>query len=193
VVEAAYSDLVLLQGSVSDPVNLDENRLVMIKLREHLPVALKPLEEVREQIVSTLGDNLARENARAKATGLLNALQAGEGELEALAADAGLEFGRHESVNRNAFEPDATLVQEVFRLQAPAEGEVVETVLPTAGGFAVVELETVVPGALEGDALLAQQQYQRVIANGFASQEGAAMMKQLRAAADIEIFEDRIK
>ena len=33
VVEAAFSDLVLLQGSVSDPVNLDENRLVMIKLK----------------------------------------------------------------------------------------------------------------------------------------------------------------
>ncbi|MBT8071175.1 MAG: hypothetical protein KJO80_12135, partial [Gammaproteobacteria bacterium] len=69
----------------------------------------------------------------------------------------------------------------------------VQAVLPTSNGFAVVELETVVPGALEGDALLAQQQYERVIANGHASQEGSAMMKQLRAAADIEVFEDRIK
>jgi peptidyl-prolyl cis-trans isomerase D len=193
VVEAAYSDLVLLQGSVSDPVNLDENRLVMIRLREHLPVALKPLEEVQDQIVSTLRENLARENAKAIATGLADALQSGAGELETLSVDAGLEFGRHESIGRNAFEPDATLVQEVFRLQAPAEGETVQAVLPTSNGFAVVELETVVPGALEGDALMAQQQYERVIANGYASQEGSAMMKQLRAAADIEVFEDRIK
>ena len=49
VVEAAFSDLVLLQGSVSDPVNLDENHLVMVRLKEHLPVALKPLEEVRDE------------------------------------------------------------------------------------------------------------------------------------------------
>ena len=193
VVEAAYSDLVLLQGSVSDPVNLDENRLVMIRLLEHLPVALKPLEDVREEIIATLSENLARENAKAIATGLADALRSGDGELETLAVDAGLEFGRHESVGRNAFEPDATLVQEVFRLQAPAEGETVQAVLPTSNGFAVVDLETVIPGALEGGALLAQQQYERVIANGFASQEGSAMMKQLRAAADIEIFEDRIK
>lgn len=193
VVEAAYSDLVLLQGSVSDPVNLDENRLVMIRLREHLPVALKPLEEVRDQIVATLSENLARENAKAIATELADALQAGESDLETLAADAGLEFGRHESVTRNAFQPDVTLVQEVFRLQAPEEGETVQAVLPTGSGFAVVELESVVPGVLEGGTLLAQQQYERVIANGFASQEGAAMMKQLRAAADIEIFEDRIR
>ncbi len=64
VVDAAFSDLVLLQGSVSDPINLDENRLVMIRLKEHLPVALKPVEEVRDEIITTLSDNLARDNAK---------------------------------------------------------------------------------------------------------------------------------
>ena len=97
VVEAAFSDLVLLQGSVSDPVNLDENRLVMIKLKEHLPVALKPVEEVRDEIIATLSDNLARDNAKAKADELLAQLQAGESELETLATESGLEYGRHEA------------------------------------------------------------------------------------------------
>ena len=193
VVEAAFSDLVLLQGSVSDPVNLDENRLVMIRLREHLPVALKPLEEVRGSIITTLSDNQARDTANAKAQELLAELQAGEIEFETLATDADLTYGRHEAINRNSFVPDATLVKEVFRLPTPAENEKIQSVLPTTNGFAVVELESVVPGLLEGDALLAQQQYERVIANGSASQETSALMQQLRASADIEIFEDRIK
>ena len=47
MVKTAFSDLVLLQGSVSDPVNLSEDSLVMIKLKKHLPAALKPLDEVR--------------------------------------------------------------------------------------------------------------------------------------------------
>ncbi len=85
------------------------------------------------------------------------------------------------------------LVQEIFRLQSPAENEKVQIVLPTTNGFAVVELESVEPGVMEGEALLAQQQYERVIANGNASQETTALMKQLRATADIEVFEDRIK
>lgn len=193
VVQASFSDLVLLQGSVSDPVNLDENRLVMIRLREHLPVALKPLEEVRDSIITTLSDNQARDDANARALELLLVLEAGEIEFETLATDAGLTYGRHETTKRNAFVPDAKLVQEIFRLPTPAENENIKTVLPTTNGFAVVELESVEPGLMEGEALLAQQQYERVIANGSASQETSALMQQLRASADIEVFEDRIK
>ena len=40
---------------------------------------------------------------------------------------------------------------------------------------------------------MVQQQYERVIANGNASQENAALMRQLRTAAKIEVFEDRIQ
>ena len=193
VIEAAYSDLVLLQGSVSDPVNLDENRLVMIRLKEHMPVALKPLEDVRDEIVVTLSDNMAREIAETRASDLLAALQSGDQDFEALAVESGFEFGLHEAIKRNSIVPDVTLVQEVFRLQAPAEGSPVQTVLPTTAGFAVVELESVIAGELDGDVLLAQQQYERVLANTSASHEASALMRQLRASAVVEVFEDRIK
>jgi peptidyl-prolyl cis-trans isomerase D len=193
VVAAAFSDLVLLQESVSDPINLDENRLVMIKLKEHLPVALKPVEEVRDEIIATLTDNLARENANARADELLAALQGGDTELEALATESGLEYGHHEAVKRGSPIPDTMLVQEIFRLPAPPEGEMIEVVLPTSNGFAVVQLESVIQGKLEGSALLAQEQYERVISNGSASLENAALLRQLRASANIEVFEDRIR
>ena len=193
VVEAAFSDLVLLQGSVSDPVNLDENRLVMIKLKEHLPVALKPVEEVRDEIIATLRDNLARDNAKAQADAILASLQSGESELEALATEAGFEYGHHDGVKRGSPIPDTMLVQEVFRLPAPAEGGTVDAVLAAANGFAVVQLESVVQGEIESGPAFAQQQYERVIANGKASLETAALMRQLRNAADVEVFEDRIQ
>jgi len=193
VVEAAFSDVVLLQGSVSDPVNLDENRLVMLKLKEHLPVALKPVEEVRDEIIATLSDNLARDSANARAVELLAALQSGDSELEELVAESGLDYARHEEVKRNAFVPDAMLVQEIFRLASPLEGSPVEAVLPTTQGFAVVQLESVVRGQLDSGTLMVQQQYERVIANGNASQENAALMRQLRTAAKIEVYEDRIQ
>ena len=185
--------MVLLQGSVSDPVNLDENRLVMLKLKEHLPVALKPVEEVRDEIIATLSDNLARDSANARAVELLAALQSGDSELEELVAESGLVYARHEEVKRNAFVPDAMLVQEIFRLASPLEGSPVEAVLPTTQGFAVVQLESVVRGQLDSGTLMVQQQYERVIANGNASQENAALMRQLRTAAKIEVYEDRIQ
>ncbi len=193
VAAAAFSDLVLLQGSVSDPVNLDENRLVMIKLKEHLPVAVRPLVEVRDEIITTLSDKLARENAEAKANELLAALQTLDSDVETLATESGLEFGLHEEIKRNTTVPDTVLVQEVFRMKTPAAETTVREVLPTSNGFALVELASVVNGLLEGEQLLVAQQYARVIENGNASQETNAIMSQLRALADIEVFEDRIQ
>lgn len=193
VVEAAFSDLVLLQGSVSDPVDLGENRMVMVKLKEHLPVALRPLDEVRDEIVKTLADNLARENANASAKALLAELQTGERSLEAIATGSGLEYGRHELIRRNTSIPDTTLVSEVFRLAKPAEDTPIQAVLPTVNGFAVVELEAVVDGVLEGDAIMAKPQYERALANISASQEASAILRQLRVSAEVEVYEDRIK
>ncbi len=193
VAAASFSDLVLLQGSVSDPVNLDENRLVMIKLKEHLPVAVRPLAEVHDEIITTLSDKLARENAEAKANELLAALQTLDSDLEMLATESGLEFGLHEEIKRNTSVPDAILVQEIFRMKTPAAETTVQEVLPTSNGFALVELVSVVRGSLEGEQMLAARQYARVIENGNASQETNAIMSQLRAAADIEVFEDRIQ
>ena len=192
VVAAAFSDLVLLQESVSDPVNLDENRLVMIKLKEHMPVAVKPLEEVREDIITKLAENQALDNAEARAIELLSALQNGTHGLEALATEAGLEYARHEAIKRNSFVPDTILVKEIFKLQPPTEGEVSQAVLRRSNGFAVIELESVVDGELDQDSLLAQQQYERILANGRASQEAFALMRRLRSAAEIQVFEDRI-
>ena len=192
-IEAAFSDLVLLQGSVSDPINLDENRLVMIKLIEHFPVVLKPLEEVRDEIITTLGDNLSRDNAEARANELLASLQDGDSGLEALAIEAELDFSRHEALKRSSFVPDRLLLQEIFKLQKPVEDQVLQTVLPTGNGYAVIELESVVDGELEEGSPLAKRQYERVLANSTASQEAFAMMRQLRSNAEITIFEERIQ
>ena len=193
VVQTAFSDLVLLQGSVSDPVNLDENSLVMIRLKEHLPVALKPLAEVRDEIIATLASNLAHDQAEAEAKQILTSLESGESDMETLAAELGLEYSLQTDTSRKSTDPDVELVQEVFRLQAPAENDLLRTVLPASDGFAVVELTEVVDGVIDGEALFAMQQYERVIANGVASQETAAVLAQLRAAAEIEVFEDKIK
>jgi peptidyl-prolyl cis-trans isomerase D len=193
VLEAAFSDLVLLQESVSDPINLDENRLVMIRLKQHMPVALKPLEDVRDEITAQLADNLAIDLAKAQATELLSSLQAGLEGFEVIATTGGMEYVRHEAIKRNSFVPDALLVTEIFRLQPPATDTTVQVVLPTSNGFAVVELEQVVDGKLEMGALLEKQQFERVLANSTSSQESFALLRRLRSVADITVYEDRIK
>jgi len=66
-------------------------------------------------------------------------------------------------------------------------------VLPTSNGFAVVSLDFVEQGKLQDGALLAGQQYERLLANSSASHEAYGLIRQLRHYADVKVYEDRIK
>ena len=74
VVKAAFSELVLLQGTASDPIDLARNHIVMIRVKEHLPAAVRALGEVREQIIDNILADWAMDGAKARADQILASL-----------------------------------------------------------------------------------------------------------------------
>jgi peptidyl-prolyl cis-trans isomerase D len=191
VVSAAFSDLVLGQGSVSDPVDLGENHIVLVHLREHLPEALMPLEQVRDRVVESIRRQRALDAASATAQELLAALQAGE-DMQSLAEARELELVEAEAATRSSGDLDATLRDQLFLMEAPAEGGSVTQVLELDDGYAVVLLERVTDGTLGEEDALRKSGYQRRIANASASAESVGFLRMLRAQSTIEIFEDRL-
>jgi peptidyl-prolyl cis-trans isomerase D len=193
VVEAAFSELVMSQESVSDPIDLGDNHMVVIKLREHFPAALRPLDEVRDDIVMELRRQRASEAARAAADALLAELGAAGSDLDTLVADRALQVINVEAAKRTGTEPDPVVVSEVFKLQAPSEDAPVTAVVEAMDGFAAVVLQAVTRGELQQGSLFARQQFQRRVANAAASAETSAMLERLRRMAVIEIYEDRLQ
>ena len=63
VVREAFSDRVLADGGVSDPINISPNRVVAIQLDDHKPRANRPLEEVRTEVVARIQAEAARKAA----------------------------------------------------------------------------------------------------------------------------------
>ena len=84
------------------------------------------------------------------------------------------------------------MVQAVFRLPAPAEGESENAAVPASNGFALVTLNSVVDGALEEGALLGQQTYRRQMENIGAAVQNRALVQQLRSEANVQVFEDNL-
>jgi peptidyl-prolyl cis-trans isomerase D len=191
VVGAAFSDLVLAQGSVSDPVDLGENHIVLLRLKEHLPEALMPLEQVRERVVESVRRQRALDAASSTAQELLAALQAGQ-DMQSLAEARQLELVEAEAATRNSAELDATLRNQVFLMESPAEGGSVTQVVELENGYAVVQLDRVTDGTLGEDDALRKAGYQRRIANASASAEALGFLRMLRAQSTIEIYEDRL-
>jgi len=191
VVDAAFSDLVLLQGSVSDPIDLGPNHMVMLRDKEHIPAAVQPLEEVRDKVIAGLRQQRAGEAAKARADELLAALNGGQS-LADLSGGDGLQVQNVVDALRTTDVPDREVVQHVFTLAGPAEGETVNAVVPASDGYAVVALSAVKPGELTKDSLIGREQYRRQIANSSASYEAWALRRELRDAADIKVFEENL-
>lgn len=191
VVKAAFSDLVLIQHATSDPVDIGENHIVMILLKEHIPEAVHPLEEVRDQIVVRVRQERAMEAARATAETLLADVSAG-GDIAIIAEEAGLEFLTFEAATRNSPEIQAELKERLFRMDTPAEDVPLYEIVELPNGFAVVRLESVTDGVIGEDDLLRAQNYSRRISTTTASSEAYAFMRMLRSQSQIEIYEDRL-
>jgi len=191
VANAAFSDLVLAQGAVSDPVDLGVNHIVLLRLKEHLPEALQPLEDVRDQVTSSVKRQLELEAARAAADELLASLIAGSG-IQELAESAGLELVEAEAARRNSPEIDARLREHVFLMDYPGESGPVTAVVELDDGYAVVRLDSVKDGELAEEDALRSQAYSRRIAAATASSEALAFLRMLRAQSTIEVFEDRL-
>jgi len=191
VVNASFSDLVLAQGVVSDPVDLGENHIVMIRLKEHLPEAQLPLEDVREQIVEGVRNQRAMDAASARAEELLASL-AGGTTIEELAESAGLQLVEAEAAKRTDPGIDPSLRTGIFLMQAPGEAGPAMSVLEMNGGYAVVQLDSVKQGELSAEDVLRKQAYQQRIAAASANTEILGFIKMLRAQSEITVFEDRL-
>jgi len=191
VVKASFSDLVMLQGVVSDPVDLAENHMVMILMKEHLPEALLPLEEVRNRVVQSVLGQRAMDAAQFRANELLAQVSSGA-DLSVLSADNELELLADEAAIRNSPAVRSDLLQDLFLMEAPGEDGPVNEVLKLSDGYAVVQLQSVTDGVLAEEDVLKTQSYNRRISNATGSNEAYSFMRMLRSQSEIKVFEDRL-
>ena len=103
-------------GSNSDIITVDGDRAFVLRVSEHKPEAVKPLDEVKDQITALVKHNKAVQQAKLDAEKLLAELKAGKGD-EALKA-AGLSFGEAKTLSRTGQDP---ISQAAFTLSQPAK------------------------------------------------------------------------
>ena len=172
VVRAAFSDPVLVDGNVSDPVEIGPNHIVVVKLAEHRPRAPRPLDEVRGDIVARLRADAANQAAVAQAEALYQRLTQGTA-LDALAQELGTTVGSAAGVGRAAVDQDSALVAEVFRLARPGDRPRQGLVRLADGSHALVELIAVTDGDPKAVDASGRDSARLLLTQGAAGTEGA--------------------
>lgn len=146
VIDAAFASTVIEDGENSPLIEVGDGHAIVLRVTEHRPARLRPLDQVRAEAEAAARAEKAAALTADRGARLLEQLRAGA-EIAALARDAGLELVTPDPVGRSATGVPPALLRAVFRAPKPADGK------PAVGGlaldngvYAVYRLDAVLPG-----------------------------------------------
>jgi peptidyl-prolyl cis-trans isomerase D len=192
VLREAFSDPVLVEGTVSDPIEIAPGHSVVIRAVDHVPSAPQKLEDVREQVRVALIAERLKARGKEEADKALEQLKSGSA-LADVAKERGVDVQAADQVGRNGATVDPTIVQQAFSLPHPAgDKPSVGSVELPAGGYALISLREVKDGDPAATDAAARTALAEQLGQAFAGSEANAYVKALRKAATIEVVEERL-
>nr|WP_288355409.1 SurA N-terminal domain-containing protein [uncultured Pseudomonas sp.] len=182
VLQAAFSQEVMEDGSNSSAIELDPNTLVVIRVKEHRKPQQLELDQVADSIRAQLTKTRASEAAKAAGEQLVSDLRDGKAKPE------GAEWQVVEAATRNQDGVDPAVLQALFRMPKPTgEKSEFSGIALANGDYAVIRLK----GVSEPEQALSDEEkamYRRFLASRSGQEDFAAYRKQLESKADIERF-----
>ncbi|MEQ4573680.1 MAG: peptidyl-prolyl cis-trans isomerase [Gammaproteobacteria bacterium] len=184
VQRAAFSESLIQDGTVSDPIEIGPNHSVMLRISAHTPEQALPLDKVRDRVIAAVRADRTEQAAAKVADALLARLQKGE-TLQAVAAAEKLQVNPLPGLPRTAPIPTPAANRAIFSAPVPAEGKPSVGKLDLGDGrFALFAVTKVTPGDLaqippEQQAAL-REQLGQIEGNAAARAYVEAMRKHLK-------------
>ncbi|MBK8814417.1 MAG: SurA N-terminal domain-containing protein [Methylococcaceae bacterium] len=190
--DMAFSDEVL-QGNNSTPVELGSDKLVVLRLLEHKPSTVRELNSVKQDVITAITNDKAKQQALDKANKIKQQLQAGES-IQKVAADNKLSVQQAVGLMRNKAALPEQLVDAILKAAKPVAGKsTIFTVPLSSGEQVVVNLKKVTPGTMSEDDKKQMELAKKNLAKAFGQSEFNAMLATLQANADVTIKTQQIR
>jgi peptidyl-prolyl cis-trans isomerase D len=181
--DVVFSDSVLNQKRIGGPVALGDDRIVVLRVKQHNPAAPKPLAEVREQIIASLRTERGTAAALAVAQKSLPELSSGALTLDTFAKAQGVKAEAKRFIGRGDPSVPAALRNAVFDTPKPAGSVASRTVSLDDGGVAVYQVSQVRADSASNPDL-SKQLAQFVLATAGAG-DLIAYLEEMRRRADV--------
>lgn len=192
VQRAAFSEALIQDGTVSDPIELGPMHSVLIRVVAHTPERALPLAQVSAQVVAAIRADRAARAAARQADAMVAAVRDGK-PLAEVAAARQLATSDVPGLPRGTPVPDAAAAEAMFAAPAPMPGKV-------SSGKAVLEdsrivvfaVSKVIPGdpaeATAAQRAALQQQLAQVAGND----DVRALVKALRQRVKVRVVESQL-
>ena len=185
LVNAAYSDEVLLDGNNSDVVELSDSQSAVVRALTYQEASVLPLEEVEAEIAVILRTEMERNSVQELGSELVSALEENL-PIDELLAENDLQWIEELEVERNSFAVNREIVNEVFSLPVPDNELNRSDITLSNDTFVVIELTQVNEGSV--DAIPEEQVTTLIesVKTDLGNNDFQAYMSSLRESSDIQ-------
>lgn len=186
VLSAAFSEDVLTERNNSEVIELARNHYIVIRLNEHDESHTKELASVREDIVRKLSKDQSIVKAQEVAKDILLELKTKA--MSDISKERGYPWQVQLSTSRNAPAANREVQGLAFSMPEVRGDSILEVKTLNSGDVVVLNLESVVDGAI-GDLTRAERNsLSNEIQRNYANQSFASFLRSLRSTAEVEFF-----
>ncbi|RUA05846.1 MAG: peptidylprolyl isomerase [Gammaproteobacteria bacterium] len=188
-VAVAYSDAVLNKNENSAPIEIDKDKLVVLRINNKIAQRQKTFKEVKAEITKYLKSLLAKAFIDDVANKISIALNKGDSKTaEQLIKSNKLKWKKVGWIGRDSKKVDANVINGVFALPKPSKGKkAIYTAISTDQEAIVLKLLAVKEPKSTSSALL-----ENVLLNFESEEVFRNILMTLRKDTDIEIFADNL-
>jgi peptidyl-prolyl cis-trans isomerase D len=192
IIDTVFDSVILNDRQISDLIEIDAERSVMIRVSEYHEEARRPLEEVRDDIAFALQSERAVNIIEDRSRRLREALQEGK-DFEEMAFQLEAGYTPNVTISRFDEDLDAAVLDAIFRSKKPSLGKGrLGSTISTTGDYVVFMVSAVIPGRPETVPLEERDRRKEELQMTAGAMDFNAYINDLMRTADIERSEDAL-
>ncbi len=192
VIDTVFDLRILNDGQISDVVEIDANRSIVVKVSAYHEEARRALEDVSGEIVFTLQSERALNMIQDRARRLREAIEEGQ-DFGAVAGELEAAYTPVVTVDRLDQDMDRALLDAIFRAKKPVIGKArLGTAVSTTGDYAVFVVNAVLPGRPESIPLADRDSRKEELQGAAGQADFSAFVSELERRAEVEISDDAL-
>jgi len=185
VAAQAFAEKLRDENANSEVITISDSAVVMLHVVDYKPSEVKPLAEVKEQVIAKLQSEKAAEKAKEEATALLAKVKSNQS-FDDLITKLNAKVTEKKGLNRFAADVPPQLSQAVFKLAKPVDNAVsADLYSDEQGNQSVLILQKVIAASEAKDTQL-QEGLSQQLMKLRQEQLYGALIEQLRLKADIK-------
>ncbi len=155
LIASSFNEELISSGINSDAIELGENHIAVIRVLEHKPSEIKPLEYVKAEVIADIKQQLTADKLESIGKEIISQLKDGVAP-EALEIDKEIKWESESAAKRDSVNISRSILRKAFQL-TPSNGQVaIDGYRFGSGDYAVVMVTAVEDGNLdnieEGDS-----------------------------------------